>query len=140
MRIRCFGYFDEELLATDKLVALMHMVESGEVERPEIELVDEQGEAETIVHIGALFGATSGECVGWLVSTRDTASHQNYAYCMNSVTPTPQCTSVLFCGSPETVGQSAILSVDQVADFVQELVDGKSKQLYSRKIFSEVFS
>ncbi|QDT27551.1 hypothetical protein Enr10x_28690 [Gimesia panareensis] len=140
MRIRCFGDSAKELSTTDKLVDLMRRIENGEVERPEIEVVGGEGQVEKIIHIGALFREGSGECVGWLVSTRENASRRNYAYCVNSETPMPQYLNVLFCGSPEAVDQSAVLRVDQVADLVPKLIDGNSTQSYSRKRLTEIMA
>ncbi|MEW4564751.1 hypothetical protein AB1K70_19580 [Bremerella sp. JC770] len=140
MRIRCFGVLDEELPTTEKLVELMHQVENGEVGRPEIEIVDGEGQAEKIFHIGALFREGDGECVGWLISTRDNAKGKTYAYCMNSHTPTPQHLTVLFCGSPEIIHPSAVLQLNEVTDFVQKLIDGTATQSHSWKRLIEIIS
>ena len=60
MRIRCYGYTDDNLTSLDKLMEIMVGVESGEVERPEIELVEEGSPEELVALIAALFREQEG--------------------------------------------------------------------------------
>ena len=44
MRIRCFGYIDEQLVSLERLVDIMREIEVGNIERSEIEIVDDGSE------------------------------------------------------------------------------------------------
>lgn len=140
MRIRCFGYLDEGLSSIQELIELMQQVQAGKLDRPEIELFETDDQAGTIIHIAGLFREGSGDPAGWLVSARDPVSGKNHAFCLSSGECGIRHENVLFCGSPQTVDQAAILGFEQVVELVEQLMDCKPADSFVRRQFVEIIA
>ena len=145
LRLRCFGYVDEQIDSMDKAEQLMEEVENGVIERPEVEIVQElEGQErliERLIHMGALFRESGDErCLGWLVSTHDEPTRDNFAYCTaNPQRPPNRLDRVLFCGAPESIDESAILQRAEALDLISVLVERGDHSSYVRKSFRDVF-
>jgi hypothetical protein len=141
LRLRCFGYVDEQIDSMDKAEQVMEEIEVGTIERPEIEIVQEVEGHERLIHVGALFREGGDErCLGWLLSIHDEPTRDNFAYCRaNLQQPPNRLERVLFCGAPESIDESAILQRAEALELISVLVERGDHGSYVRKSFRDVF-
>lgn len=132
IRVRCLGSLDEVLSNFRALERVMVDIETGKILRPELELIESSNGGKRIIHLAALFKESAGvEFEGWFISHSSGEKGRNVAYSKEDSSPTPVIYKrVIFCGSPELMDKSAILSRSEAIGLLEELVNERKGGRY----------
>ncbi|MEM8639531.1 MAG: hypothetical protein AAGG51_12060 [Cyanobacteria bacterium P01_G01_bin.54] len=120
----------------ERIGELISQVEIGVIQRPEIELIDNDIGVE--LHLGLLFAKDS--LAGWLVTQMSKTNPPYYTICKYKGTNS-FVEGLVYCGAPENVINSAILQRAEVLEVIDFFFrEGKCPKNYILRQRKEIFS
>ncbi|MEM8639529.1 MAG: hypothetical protein AAGG51_12050 [Cyanobacteria bacterium P01_G01_bin.54] len=132
------GYVDEEYasLNLERVEELLSQVESGVIQRPEVELTDDDTGID--LHLGLVL--TKNIIAGWLITPVHHGEPFSHTICKIEGSR-EFIEGLIYCGAPENIIDTAILQKAEVLEVIDSFFkEGKHPQNYTSCPFEETFS
>jgi hypothetical protein len=136
MRVLCRGYLNEESSSLETLGRHMKSIQTGEIMRPELEIVSMTQE-DDVLHLDALFVQGTGDFAGWFVRRQRPRHRERQVFCKDA--SGDAMVEAIHCGAPEVIRKNAVLQTEEVLSLFSRLIESSDTNEYRMIKICEAF-